>query len=254
MMKKKLLMLFTALLLVSSGIPATERPTTSVLKPFKANYKVFRKGSELGEAYRQLLKIGDQYVFETDSKISWLFLADNRHERSTFKVTDDGVFTPLSYDYKRTGTGRDRITKIEFGPTAITTSYKSKDYSFDPKPGILDPQLYQLVMQQQLISGKTEFEYQLIRRGKLISYNFKTVANEEINLPYGKIATIRLERIRKKSRRKTIIWVAPSLNYTMVKMTQYKDGKEQADLQLSWLKFEGEKPVLKNSSLVSVAN
>lgn len=236
MIKKLLLLTYTALSLISPGLYAAE-PTADALRLFNANYKVFRKGSELGEAYRRLLKIDGQYVLETDSKISWLFLSDNRNERSTFNVTD-GLIVPLQYDYKRTGTGRDRITTIEFGPEKIVTSYKSKDYQFERQPDILDPHLYQLVMRQQLISGKTEFEYPLIRRGTLLTYRFKVVAHEELNLPYGKVATIKLERIRGSSRRKTLMWIAPALNYTMVKITQFKDGKEQADLQLSWLKFQ----------------
>ena len=59
-----------------------------------------------------------------------------------------------------------------------------------------------------------------------------------ISLPYGKLATLKLERIRETTKRQTYMWVAPSLNYAMVKLTQIKEGKEQADLQLSWFKFE----------------
>jgi len=203
---------------------------------FKANYKVFRKGSELGEAYRQLTKENGQYMLETDSQISWLFLSDSRHERSTFNV-EQGKVVPLSYSFKRTGTGRDKKTELTFNQDKITSVYKNKTVEINATPDMLDPQLYQLVMQQQLLAGDKEFEYPVVHRGKQVNYKFRIIATEELTLPYGKVSAIKLERVRESSRRQTLLWVAPSLNYTMVKLTQFKDGKEQADLQLAWLKF-----------------
>ncbi|NRA84734.1 MAG: DUF3108 domain-containing protein [Gammaproteobacteria bacterium] len=239
MIKKTLLLPLTALLFCATAVSATEEIAPSAFVPFQANYKVFRKGSELGEAYRKLHVKNDQYTLETDSKISWLFLSDNRHEISTFDVKDNKI-SALTYQYKRTGTGRDRKSFTEFGVKGISSTYKSKDYQFDYQDNVLDPQLYQLAMQQQLIEGKTEFSFPLIRRGKQIDYRFRVVAEEVISLPYGKLATLKLERIRETSKRQTYMWVAPSLNYAMVKLTQIKEGKEQADLQLSWFKFEKE--------------
>ncbi|NRA54889.1 MAG: DUF3108 domain-containing protein [Gammaproteobacteria bacterium] len=234
-LKKVLLPLITTIALNPVTLLA-ETTTDTAFKPFKANYKVFRKGSELGEAYRQLTTIDGQYLLETDSQISWLFLSDSRHERSTFKLNQNKI-VPLAYNYKRTGTGRDRHTKLSFDQNKIVSLYKSKTREFTAQPDILDPQLYQLAMQQQLIAGDKEFEYPIIHRGKEVTYKFKVVATEELSLPYGKINAIKIERIRESSRRKTLLWVAPSLNYTMVKLTQFKEGKEQADLQLAWLKF-----------------
>ena len=92
-------------------------------------------------------------------------------------------------------------------------------------------------MQQQLIAGGKEFDYSLVKRGKLVQYRFKIIGQEQLSLPYGKLDTVKIQRIRESSKRNTLMWVAPSLNYAMVKLTQYKNGKEQADLQLSWLQF-----------------
>ena len=236
-MFKFLLSTITALTLVTAPLSATPNLADNAFKPFQANYKVFRKGSELGEAYRKLINKNGSYILETDSKISWMFLSDSRHEISNFSLENDQII-PISYQYNRTGTGRDRKTNTIFSQPTISSNYKSKNYKFEHHSDILDPQLYQLAMQQQLITGKTEFSFPLIKRGKLVDYRFKVVGHEQLTLPYGKLNTLKLERIRKSSSRKTLMWVAPSLNYTMVKLTQFKKGKEQADLQLSWLKFE----------------
>jgi len=238
-LKKVIVPLLTLVALTPASVNA-EPAKDSAFKSFKANYKVFRKGSELGEAYRQLTKVNDQYMLETDSQISWLFLSDSRHERSTFNVVQDKVL-PLNYSFKRTGTGRDRKTELTFSQDKITSVYKNKTVELNTQPDMLDPQLYQLVMQQQLIAGHKEFDYQVIHRSKQVNYKFKIVGTEELSLPYGKVEAIKLERVRQSSRRKTLLWVAPSLNYTMVKLTQFKDGKEQADLQLAWLKFNTDK-------------
>ena len=238
MIKKRLLLIGTTLLLSSTLLLAenSDLNDSNALVPFKATYKVFRKGSELGEAYRHLTKNKQTYTLETDSKISWLFLSDNRHEVSKFKL-EQGKIVPQSYDYKRTGTGRDRVTHTQFSSPTISTNYKSKDYQLAWQDNVLDPQLYQLVMQQQLIAGGKEFDYSLVKRGKLVQYRFKIIGQEQLSLPYGKLDTVKIQRIRESSKRNTLMWVAPSLNYAMVKLTQYKNGKEQADLQLSWLQF-----------------
>lgn len=234
----KLVITSTILLLSQFGVQAQEEVVKAdALKPYQATYKLFRKGSDLGEGFRELSKTEDGYKIKSMSKISWLFLSDSRNEVSNFNVLD-GLLTAKDYRYVRTGTGRDREEIISFSPELIESTYKSNTKQIKPILYTYDPLLYQLALRQDLINNKKPLSYHLIRKGKETQYRFERKGLETVNTPYGRIEAIKIERIRGNgSPRKTLIWAAPSLNYVIVKMTQYKDGAEQADLQLSSLKL-----------------
>jgi len=239
MIKKISLIIASAILLLGHSAAFSQEDQTSAdaLNPYHATYKLFRKGSDLGEGFRALSKTATGYEIKSMSKISWLFLSDNRREVSSFNV-EDGLLVAKDYRFVRTGTGRDREEIISFSPDAIESTYKGELNKIKPILYPYDPLMYQLALRQDLISNKHPLTYHLIRKGKETQYNFERKGLETINTPYGRIEAIKIERIRdKSSSRKTIIWVAPSLNYVVVKMTQYKDGSEQADLQLSSLTF-----------------
>jgi len=237
MIKKISLIITSAIFIFGHNMAFSQENQTAAdaLKPYHATYKVFRKGSDLGEGFRELRKTDSGYEIKSMSKISWLFLSDNRHEVSNFSI-ENGLLTADHYRFLRTGTGRDREEVISFTPDLIESTYKNDTKKIKPILYTYDPLLYQLALRQDLINEKEPLTYHLIRKGKETQYNFNRVGLETVNTPYGRIEAIKIERVRdKSSSRKTLIWAAPSLNYVIVKMTQYKDGSEQADLQLSSL-------------------
>ena len=211
--------------------------TANALVPYQASYTLFRKGNELGKGQRKLEKTEDGYHLSSSSNIKWMFLSDTRKENSAFTIKD-GIFTPDNYHYIRTGTGRDREEHITFEKEAIKSIYKNNKESFKPIQHTFDPLLYQLALRRDLIKENKILSYHMVKRCKETQYTFKRLGTETIKTPMGRIEAIKLQRVRENSTRNTLIWIAPSLNYTVVKMTQFKDGAEQADLQLSWLHFE----------------
>lgn len=235
-------MYITSAFLLSVSISSTAQDTdatvvkANALTPYQATYKLFRKGSDLGEGFRELKKTEQGYSISSLSKISWLFLSDNRKETSNFTVKDD-LLTAQDYRYVRTGTGRDREENITFSPDLIESTYKNNTKKIKPILYTYDPLLYQLALRRDLIAGKEPLSYHLLRKGKETQYNFERQGTETINTPYGRIEALKIARIRENSTRRTLLWVAPSLNYVVVKLTQFKDGSEQADLQLNTLKF-----------------
>lgn len=238
-MLKMLTYLLSTTLLLASTSTFAQQPSqdVDVLKPYHATYKLFRKGSDLGEGVRELTKTATGYNIKSMSKISWLFLSDSRKEESSFTI-EDGLLTAQDYRFVRTGTGRDREETITFSPEGIKSTYKSNSKQIKPILYSYDPLLYQLALRKDLANEKEPLSYHLIRKGKEAQYIFERVGMETINTPYGRIEALKIERKREKgSSRRTLIWAAPSLNYVVVKMTQFKDGAEQADLQLSSLKF-----------------
>ncbi|MCV2884036.1 DUF3108 domain-containing protein [Aestuariibacter sp. AA17] len=202
------------------------------LEAFDAQYKAFRHGRELGTASIELDALGrDKYRLTYHSKVSLFFLSDERTETSLFSVRDDNI-VPHTYEFVRTGTGKDRKLEAQFDAENSTVTFARKppvDWN-----GELDNQLYRLDVQQKLAEGLEQFDYTLINyRGEKRHYGIEVLGKETLTLPYGNIESVKVKIVRESKRRETFAWFAPSLNYQLVRLQQFKDGDEQGDIRLS---------------------
>lgn len=214
-----------AALLYAVGSQAMELPT------YQAEYVAYRSGMALGEAKQQLVYLGhSRYKLSYQSDASLLFISDHRKEESLFSVADERIL-PYKYSFKRTGTGKNKSLLLQFDPQS--QQIRVGDGATLPWQGEIDNQLYQLLIKADLAVGKTEFRYQTINdRGEQKELHFVVVGEETLSLPYGQLDTIKLKRVRENSRRETFVWLAPSLDYLLVRLLQQKDGSEQGDLKL----------------------
>jgi hypothetical protein len=217
-----------ALLLCFSSLSLAAMP-----KPFEANYVGYRKGQKIGTAKQKLEHVsGNQFKLYYESLASLFFLTDKRYETSLFVINDNEMI-PQKYTYIRKGTGRDKSLKLQFdAEKKVITQEKGDPVQWS---GELDNLLYRFHFQQSLMTEQQEFDYRIINsRAQLKDYKFKILGEEKLSLPYGELDTLKVQIVRaSSSKRTTFIWFAPSLDYLMVRIEQYKSGKQQADVQLS---------------------
>ncbi|MEP0357135.1 DUF3108 domain-containing protein [Paraglaciecola sp.] len=229
------LILWSVVALSSTLVSPTTLAETAKLVGFEAEYTVNRYGRNLGIAKLSLTPEDENYRLNYYSKVSAFFLSDIRSETSLFSLKKDSSLHPISYAYSRSGTGRNKSTKIDFD---------AKDMSIIINQGEpinwqneLDNQLYRLDVQLKLAAGETEFSYDIINsRGQLRHYDLMVVDTEQLALPFGKLETIKVLFQRENSTRETIAWFSPELNYQLVKLQQFKDDKEQGDIRLKSFK------------------
>jgi hypothetical protein len=89
--------------------------------------------------------------------------------------------------------------------------------------------------------GLTEFTLNAAYGDKVRSHTFVITGEEEIETPVGKIQTLVIEKRRKKdSQRRTIFWVAPSLQYMLVKARHVENRALFGELLMR--SYEGPKP------------
>lgn len=203
------------------------------LSPFSAKYIAYRNGNDIGRAVMSLEKAEHGYKLFYQSDVSIFFLSDTRSETSYFSI-EDGNFVPKKYAYIREGTGRDKFLDLTFNDdkTISIKSRKNRGSTINWQ-GEWDNQLYRFDLQRQLKKGVTETHYNLINyRGELKTYGFEVAGEEVLELPFGKLKTIKVKTIRNNNRRVTWSWFAPDLNYQLVRLQQYKEGDEQGDIQL----------------------
>lgn len=220
------------ILLLSNSVQSKAIEDNS-LRPFLAKYKGFMYGISVGEASISLESTGNkEYKLSYRSKASMFLMSDRRSETSLFSLNDNG-FTPHSYTYRRKGTGRKKGVDVVFDEQNKRIHIDDKDTY--PWQGELDNQLFRLDIQRRLSKGETDFFYKLVNdRGLIREYSLKTLGKEQLELPYGKLEGIKVEIVRDaQNRRKTYVWFSPELDFQLVRLQQFKDGKEQGDIRLS---------------------
>ncbi|WP_016954751.1 DUF3108 domain-containing protein [Catenovulum agarivorans] len=212
---------------------------TQALTPFTAKYKVSKGRLNLGSAKRQLSQIGEnRFTFSYFSDLSLLILSDHRRETSELVVNQQQV-KPLRYLFKREGTGSDKSTTLDFSNGQVLDVETDKKIEVASDIQWYDEVSYQLQLKLDLAAGKQEMIYYLVNHKKKDKlYHFKVVGEEVIEVPAGKIETVKLQRIRDDSSdRVTEFWLAPKLGYLLVRIRQERDGSEVADAQLEQYVF-----------------
>jgi hypothetical protein len=240
-------------LLFSTGISAAEEPLDSneagnnsaiELAPFIAKYQLSRRGTALGEGVRTLRKLDEhQYEFSYWTFARFLVLSDERQELTKVRIIDAKV-TPYWYEFEREGTGTDKTYNIAINQQSGEVKDVLKDRIFNQvlaTEGFQDPISYQLQLQIDLLNGVDEWKYESFNRdGHSKTFEFEKVADETLMVPFGTFKAIKLKRVIANNNRQTYAWLAPELNYTLLRLRQVEGGEENYDVQLSDLQWVSE--------------
>ncbi|WP_235357703.1 DUF3108 domain-containing protein [Arsukibacterium ikkense] len=207
-------------------------------RPFNADYLVYRAGKKHGDANRFLKFSNNRYQMGYSSNISWLIFSDKRLETSEFQLNNDQV-QPLHYLMKRQGTGPSRHYELHLDPTKqqLTVGKKRELIANSWQDNWLDPLSYHQQLVLDLRAGKTEFFYDVLNRnGNSKTYHYKVVMEEPLALPYGTLRTLRIARMDDPEKQ-VYAWVAPELDYMLVRLWRGEDNVEQFDVQLHKLEW-----------------
>lgn len=224
---------------VSAHASQAKSPDDASLGSYDARYEVRRGGSDYGEALRTLELTEDgHYQLANETEISFLFLSDVRRYDSKFNFAGAQV-EPLTFSFKRSGTGRNKGIKVRFEPSAkqVIDIEADAPLPVDWHDNFMDEasMLEQLRFDLQRTEAN-EFSYQILDdKGTNGRQKFRRLATEQLSLPYGEVAAVKVERVRESKKRETFYWFAPELNYVLVKMQQRKEGDEVATLLLERL-------------------
>lgn len=198
---------------------------------FDAEYQAYYDTQKVGKAHFQVKQIEhDKYQMRYESTVSKFFLSDRRLEKSIFSV-EESQLIPRSYHYKRSGTGKNKELEVTFDNEDNRIWVNGVD-TFDWQ-GELDNQLFRLDLSLKLSENQDDITYDFINsRGEKRQYKINVLGNEAIALPYGKLNAVKVKLARESNKRVTYAWFSPDLNWTLVRLQQFKNGNEQGDIQL----------------------
>lgn len=214
----KSVFLTAGLLLGSASALAAEAPKT-----FDNEYRA--------KLYGFNITVTNRLTKTKDGKYDLLFKADSMigsiTEQSHMQWNQaQQTITPLTYTYARRGLGKNRDAKLSFDWQAktVTNNVQKISWEMDIAQKVQDKLSYQLQMQQDLINGHKNFEYQIADGGHLKKYMFTTVGEELLETPLGKVNTVKIKRSREDNDRVTYAWLAKDWNYLLVRLQQEEKG------------------------------
>lgn len=211
-----------------------EKPTfTSTPSTFEAHYIARAKGVPFkGKAVWKLTNENGTYEFSMEAKS--LFTSMTEH--SEFKLAQNSsapcALRPTRYHYSRDGFGKDRSRSIHFDWTKREATFQNKTQEtvLTWEGELTDKLSEHIAVRCHLMAGKTQFSVIVADRGIIKEHQFIVTATEMVDTGIGKIKALKLERTRESGdRRSTTLWIAPELDYLLVKLEQEKRERDNLD-------------------------
>jgi len=216
-------------LTLASGASAAADEIRPYSRPFSATYGVEMDGFSVGELKRSF-RVRDNGTYVLKSKmyttgLAALFKEDTVVERSTGKLSDGGV-KPFEYYYRHEGRGGEHIERLIFdwSEGTIKSVRDEETNTLEIIPGVLEKQIYQLVLRKDLAAGKKAMNYEVADRGDIRTYRFRVRGEETIETELGELRAIKVERLSHSKERKTFIWCSIEHDYQLVRLIQEDDG------------------------------
>jgi len=204
-------------------------------KSFSADYTLKRNGIALGLATRSLRPLKDgRFIYASATSatgvIAW-FVKDQIDEHSIFTL-QNGHIRPMEYVYDRHGGSKTRRVKLVFDwvKGIVTNVIDGDPWRMEIPQDAYDKLSYQLAIMQDLQNGRKELQYNIADGGKLKTYAFDILGEEQVETAFGRLKTVKIRRLDDK--RYTTIWCAPSMNYLPVRLEQQETDGSQLSMHL----------------------
>ncbi len=196
----------------------------SAMDLFKAEYKVFKDGKEIGTSSIELTK-DDPFYKITDRTNGTHGMASllgfKRTEETLF--TNSGIqFHPDFYKMKQKVAFNKRQSdyQVDNETQMVYGKHKGDDWQIKTPPSFLTPNLVSLKLFQDVCSGKTNnLNYKVLKRGEVVDYKFKITSKKD-NI-------IEVDKIHSKPSRVTKTWLDSSQHCLPVR-TYHKEGDDDA--------------------------
>ena len=230
-------------LLVLAGWPADDTAAAGPVPTYRATYDVFYERRRVGRSEFSVTRgrAAGTYRFESVSRLRGLFrLISPRPlvELSEFSYRA-GRIRPLRYAYEdgtRRGEDSYRVD-FDWENGVATTAAQARTMRSALAEGMLDRGSMQVAVMLDL-RGAAPDAYTLVDADGIGVYDYSMDGEQPLDTPLGVIAAQKYIQQRHNSTRRTVIWVAETLNYLPIRIEQQRDGVTRAAFELQsveWL-------------------
>ena len=202
------------------------------LELFKAEYIVFKDGKQIGDSSIILSK--DEPFYTITDKTNGThgmasFLGFKRSETTLFTEKND-AFIPESYqmNQKVAFNKRQSEYQIDHDQQLVVGNYKGDDWQLNTTEPFLTPNLVSLKLFKDICTGKkNNLSYQVLKKGKLQTYNF-AITSQKDNI-------IEVDKIHSKPTRITKLWL--DTNKQCLPVSTYHIEEEEDALETKLTKL-----------------
>lgn len=209
----------------------TEQPSSHIPqipqapKPFNIEYKVSLNGLPTGlKAEAKLRKHDSHYLFTLEAE-SWML---SYQEKSAFHWNEKSPCELLTenYQFNFEGFGQTESFEVEINPDIYIAHSKTRKGSvqYEVPGNVSDALAYLFKLQCDLKNNNLNPNYNIAYDNGVDHYVFEYQGMETLKTSLGKIETIVLKRVYQSNNIETMYWIAPDVDYLMVKM-KHKQGK-----------------------------
>ena len=216
---------------ISDTTSKNKQILSSSLIPYRATYKAKYSGFSI-DITRSLQKSSGNNRSTTNFyhiKSNAEALVSNISESSNMMINEENHILPLNYHYSKKGLGNKKKVNINFDWKKNIGHYKDKkrDTISAIDIGVLDKMTLYTQLRRDLIkTGNTLLRYKVLDRGKVRDFHYKVLGEKVIQTSLGSVNTIKVERLRERKSRKTILWFAKPWNHVLVKLIQQESGSD----------------------------
>ena len=214
------------LLLALGGSAVSHAGDASALQAYTATYRL-TNGALTATAERRLSKEGNHWRLSQNASV--LFLKVD--EESVIEEIN-GELRPLSYQYHNNLRSKsDQNFVFDWQSGRVFDKDARRPWEKALKSGYQDQLSSQLALRHALITGTFDdsLEQTLVaKKGKVKTYSLTRLGEERLETSLGTLDTVKLHRQRPGSSSEATLWLAPSLNYMIIKMEQIDDDERYA--------------------------
>jgi len=240
-LKSYLILCFSIILCQQGFAQTVEKPQSITPSPYYAEYEATWKSGWFPitiEAERELTQKEDgtwQLTFEAYSSIADL------HEASQYEIHNN-IIKPLTYRYKTSGflSKKKRGQIFDWEEEKVFISEKDQWADYRLELGFQDNLSYQDQIRLDLMTGKTEFEYQVAYKNRLKTLIFKVDNYGEIKTRDGHIKTVEIIELNKKRKASTRIWFAVDYDYLLIKLKNKESNGDSNTIKLKKAHINGQ--------------
>jgi|LSQX01.1.fsa_nt_gb hypothetical protein len=124
------------------------------------------------------------------------------------------------------------------GNTAIRQHNKDGEMQFDLSQGVYDPMSLYFKARCDLMAGKKQLSYPLIYKGRQTTHHYNVIGTEQIKTGVGEFEALVVQRQRSNPDRRTTFYVAPALNYLIVKIHHRENSLATVSMTLKSLDYQ----------------
>ena len=233
-------LIFTSILLLC----LLPQVANAELKTYTAKFNLFQDGDRVGRSTKELTLVSDNtYRLKTSSNAK-IFFVKLRYKEDAIFTWENNKAKPQSYlQTSDTSFSSERKTVQTFNWPTMTETGTYKDSSWDIElTEDSHSRLTDIVQFQDMLS-KSETPIQSMAflvhdRGRSKNESFQFEAEETIKTPAGEYKTWRYRKTHNNPKRQSLYWFATELDFFPVRVQQFKDGEEQANMMLSEIEFD----------------